>query len=482
MPDFAKLCSDAGIDVSTAHEVLQTTPDRVRGYQNGELRLSPREIAILKGEALGRMRKDASIAADSAILVAQANKKQMLKPLKSSRTNTFGRCTEASGTAVISKKNDPRGLKHPSKKLELSGRDRRAKDFARMHRAIGNQALYADANAIVVGGDSLSAMRRLPDCSVSLLLTDPPYHSTKKLNIRGDTAFESDDEYVSWMAQHASEWKRVLRPNASAFMFCASDMAARLERMLAKDFNILSHIVWTKPNEPGFDGWKQKMKKEALRQWYAHSERIIFFEPACDKNLFRIPFATFLRKTREVCGISQHELTGITGAYGKVNHGGAVSNWEAGRNTPSREQYAKICSAFLATGKVSDLPAYEDVIRPFEVNGSKEYTDIWTFPNVRPYKGKHPAEKPLAMLEHAIAATTYAGDIVLDCFAGSGSTAVAAKQLGRRSISIELDIRLAENIVPKIKARGFGTTKAGVNSARRSTPVNQVQPSLAFEI
>jgi len=55
-------------------------------------------------------------------------------------------------------------------------------------------------------------------------------------------------------------------------------MAARLELMFSENFNILSHIVWTKSNDPGFDGWKGKMKKEALRQWYAHSERIIFAE------------------------------------------------------------------------------------------------------------------------------------------------------------------------------------------------------------
>ena len=76
------------------------------------------------------------------------------------------------------------------------------------------------------------------------------------------------------------------------------------------------------------------------------------------------------------------------------------------------------------------MPPYEDVIRPFYMDSSKEFTDVWTFPSVRPYKGKHPAEKPAAMLEHMIEATTFPGDIVLDCFAGSGGTAVAALKLG----------------------------------------------------
>jgi adenine-specific DNA-methyltransferase len=148
----------------------------------------------------------------------------------------------------------------------------------------------------------------MPSHTISLILTDPPYHATKKDNIYGDTAFEEDQHYLDWMAEYAIEWKRILRPNGSFFCFCASEMAARLEVMFSKDFNILSQVVWTKPNEPGFDGWKQKMKKEALRQWYAYTERLIFAEPACEGNLHRSPFAHFLRETRKKTGISSNQL------------------------------------------------------------------------------------------------------------------------------------------------------------------------------
>ncbi|MGB0929545.1 MAG: DNA methyltransferase, partial [Chitinophagales bacterium] len=254
-----------------------------------------------------------------------------------------------------------------------------------------------------------------------------------------------------WMKQLALEWKRVLRPNGSIYLFCSSKMSARLEVMMSEFFNILSHVVWSKPNEPGFDGWKGKMKKEALRQWYPHSERIIFAEPAIEGNLKRSWFGHFLREQRTLCNMSGHELTELTGAYGKVNHGGAVSNWETGRNIPSKEQYAKICKAFLATEKIVKMPPYEDVIRPFKVNSSVEFTDVWDFYSVRPYKGKHPAEKPLNMLEHCIFSSSYEEDIVLDCFAGSGSTAIAALKLNRKSVSIELDEKWIESIQNRLE-------------------------------
>lgn len=315
------------------------------------------------------------------------------------------------------------------------------------HRnALKDHIIVDTGEALAAHGDSTELLKLIPDHSVSLIFTDPPYHATKKRNIHGDTAFRSDEEYLAWLQTLAVEWKRILKPNGSLYCFCDSSMAARIEVMFSSLYNVLSHIVWTKPNEPGFDGWKGKMKKEALRQWYPHSERIIFAEPAMPGNLHRSNFADFLKRIRKQAGLSTYELTAAIGAHGKVNHGGAVSNWEAGRNTPSRDQYSKMKDALLATGRVDKMPEYQDVIRPFFMDGNKEFTDVWTFPSVRPYPGKHPAEKPLDLITHAIEASTYDGDVVLDPFAGSGSTLVAAARLGRKAVGIEIDPLWAEMV------------------------------------
>ena len=298
---------------------------------------------------------------------------------------------------------------------------------------------YCDTDeAILVNGDSLELLKKIPDHTVALILTDPPYHSTKKRNIVGDTSFTKDSEYIDWMKKYAQEWKRVLKHNGSIFCFCSSCMSAKLQLMFSEYFNVLSEIVWTKPNAPGYDGWKQKMKKESLRQWYPHSERIIFLENAAEGNLFKSYFGSQLTAWRKSVKMSTIKLAELTGAYGKVNHGGAVANWEAGRNIPSKEQYEKIKTVLSEAG-VTKIPDYEDVIRPFSVNKDVEFTDIWSFENVRQYRGKHPAEKPVDLLEHAIKATTFKGDIVLDCFAGSGATGIAAMNLGRKAILFEID-------------------------------------------
>lgn len=329
--------------------------------------------------------------------------------------------------------------------------EQRISEFKKLEKQLKGSNSFSTTNAIAVLGDSLGVIKKIPNNSISLILTDPPYHSTKKNNISNDKAFKTNDDFIYWMKQFRNEWKRILRPNGSIFLYCSSAMSAWLEVMFAEEFNILSHVVWTKPNDPGFDGWKGKMKKEALRQFYPHSERILFMEPAAEGNLKRSYFGNYLRAVRAEAGLSGHQLTELTGAYGKVNHGGAVSNWETGRNIPSKEQYQKICSAILATGKVSHMQPYEDVIRKFDVCKDIEFMDVWNFKSVRPYKGKHPAEKPLDMLEHCINATTFEDDIVLDCFAGSGSTSIASLNCNRLSISIELEDEWFEKIRIRIK-------------------------------
>nr|WP_305085190.1 site-specific DNA-methyltransferase [Corynebacterium pseudogenitalium] len=297
-------------------------------------------------------------------------------------------------------------------------------------------------------------MKSLPDNSVSLILTDPPYHSTKKANIAGDTAFGEDTEFIEWMTECAKEWQRILRPNGTLYVFCSTQMSARLEVSLANYLRPIAHIAWSKPNLPGYDGWKGKMKKESLRSWYPHSERILVFEHGQYGSLEarrRSPMGVYLRDCRLATGLSMVALTEVTGAYGKVNRGGAVANWEAGRNIPSRLQYAKLKEALEATGRIEPMVDYEDLVRPMFLSGDMEYTDVWDFYSVKQYKGKHPAEKPQEMLRHIISASSYPNDVVLDCFAGSGSTAVAALTLGRRAITIELESQWVERTVRDVQ-------------------------------
>lgn len=72
--------------------------------------------------------------------------------------------------------------------------------------------------------------------------------------------------------------------------------------------------------------------------------------------------------------------------------------------------------------------------------GDRQMTDVWRMPAIAPWEktcGKHPAQKPLALVVRAILASTQKDDMILDPFAGSSTTGIAANMLGRKFVGIE---------------------------------------------
>ena len=76
------------------------------------------------------------------------------------------------------------------------------------------------------------------------------------------------------------------------------------------------------------------------------------------------------------------------------------------------------------------------------VNGDKQMTDVWRLPAIAPC-GKHPTQKPLCLLRRIIMASTKPGAWILDPFAGSSTTGIAANLLGRRFLGIERETEFA---------------------------------------
>jgi site-specific DNA-methyltransferase (adenine-specific) len=73
-------------------------------------------------------------------------------------------------------------------------------------------------------------------------------------------------------------------------------------------------------------------------------------------------------------------------------------------------------------------------------NGGKQMKDVWEFPLTKPSEkklGKHPTQKPLALLERIVLSSTKVGDLILDPFAGSGTTGIASAMHNRRFIGID---------------------------------------------
>ena len=86
------------------------------------------------------------------------------------------------------------------------------------------------------------------------------------------------------------------------------------------------------------------------------------------------------------------------------------------------------------------------------INDDKQMTDVWRLPAIAPWEkhcGKHPTQKPLGVLSRIILASTEPGAWILDPFAGSSTTGIAANLLGRRFLGIERE----EDFAAMSKAR-----------------------------
>lgn len=293
----------------------------------------------------------------------------------------------------------------------------------------------------VLHGDCLEILKDIPDNSIDLICTDPPYFKVKK--DWWDRQWKKTEGFLSWLDSVAEQWQRVLKPNGSLYCFASPKMAARVEVMLGERFAILSNIVWNKLFEyPDGDRRATAFRARdhsSFREYFDYSERIIFCEHYGADNAGVL--GEFLKQKRESAGLT---CDAIEKALGYTDNRGRGSRlfcrWETGNSLPTSDDF---CKALQVIG--DDLPyeklrqQYEELRRPFSVTADVPYTDVWTFPTVSHYPGKHPCEKPAELLEHIIKASSRPGAVVLDSFAGSGSTLLASKKLGRNYVGIEID-------------------------------------------
>jgi len=320
--------------------------------------------------------------------------------------------------------------------------------------------------ADIYKGDCLEVMRFMPDNSVDCILTDPPYFRVK--NESWDRQWNSRAGFLAWLEEVAIEWQRVLKPNGSLYCFASPQMSAHVEVMLGRLFGVLNRVTWVKDA-----GWHRKAKKEEQRRFSSPWESCIFAEHHGADNMAKGE-AGYQAKCDELRGFvfeplraylnGEFERAGMLNTAGKIaanvacgfsaSSGGMASRHYFSRSQwclPTPEHYEALRGLLNSTGGeylTREYEAlrreyealrreYEALRRPFSVTADVPYTDVWTFEPVRPYKGKHPCEKPADMLRHMITVSTKPGAVVLDSFAGNGSTGEQCAATGRRFIGIE---------------------------------------------
>ena len=319
--------------------------------------------------------------------------------------------------------------------------------------------------------DCLEFMRGMDANSVDAIVTDPPYFGVKEDD--WDNQWKNADHFIEWIGELSEQWQRILKPNGSLYCFASPRMAARVEVTLSARFEILQNIVWNKDTA----GRGQAAEKEAFRNWWPGSERIIFAEHYGADNIAKGE-AGYIAKCDELRGfvfeplraylVGEWERAGLTSKDANTATNSQMAGHYLSRvqwTLPTSDKYKQLQEYANKAGgdylrreyedlrrEYEDLRReYEDLRRPFNVTAEVPYTDVWTFRTVQAYEGKHVCEKPLALMEHIILASTRPGAIVFDPFMGSGSTGVACVLNGRSFIGCEKDAKHFKNASQRIR-------------------------------
>jgi site-specific DNA-methyltransferase (adenine-specific) len=245
---------------------------------------------------------------------------------------------------------------------------------------------YEHPNGRLYQGDSLRWLASLEEASVDLVFADPPYNIKKA----DWDSFDSLEQYVAWSMRWIGESSRVLKPEGSLYVCGFSEILADLKRPASRYFKRCRWLVW-----------HYKNKANLGRDWGRSHESILHFRKSDAARLniddVRTPYGAHTLKYPA-------RPQADSSAYGKGQ------TRRAGLWTP-HPKGAKP----------------KDVIEiPTTCNGMGEKTP-------------HPTQKPEALLRKFVLASSSEGDLVVDPFSGSGTTAVVAEQLGRRWMACELD-------------------------------------------
>lgn len=260
-------------------------------------------------------------------------------------------------------------------------------------------------NSMVILGESLSILKKMKDKSVQLIFADAPYNIGKDFGNNNDK-WESVYAYIDWCKTWIDECMRVLSDTGTMYFMTATQHMPYLDVFVSEKYNVLCRIIWSYDSS----GVQSKKMYGSL------------YEPIL-----------MINKNKKASYTFNHEdilVEAKTGAKRKLI------------------DYRKNPPQPYSTEKVPG--------------------NVWNFSRVRfkmnEYEN-HPTQKPEAMLERIIKASSNPGDIVFDPFAGSFTTSAMAVRLGRVGIGIDLNEEYYE----------IGLRRTGIATERNGKSLEKIK-------
>ena len=264
-------------------------------------------------------------------------------------------------------------------------------------------------------------MKKIEDNSIDLVVADPPYW--KVIGEKWDYKWKTEEDYVKWSLKWIEEVARILRIGGTFYCFGYFRTLALLVPHLEQfGLELRQQII--------IDKGIRTVSGRATKKYKIFpnvTESILFIIK--DNKKFIKPF---LKEKQKEIGLTAKQ---INEALGVKSNGGGMWSIYTGNNVceqfPTEELWNKL-------SKILNFNlSYKKVAQTF--NPQMGYTDVWTDIDFYKEKHLHPTQKPLRLIKRLVEASSNEGDIVLDPFAGSGSTQVACIHLNRHYIGIEMD-------------------------------------------
>ena len=266
--------------------------------------------------------------------------------------------------------------------LDMTMPERKATDmsgFFRDHK-LPDQNVTGFSDGALFTGDSIEWMKTINDESIDMVFADPPYNIKKA----DWDDFGSQERYIEWSMRWIEQASRILKPTGSLYVCGFSEILADLKHPSMRYFSSCRWLVWFYRN-----------KANLGRDWGRSHESILHLRKKDFGHInyddVRIPYGKHTLKYPD-------HPQADSSQYGRKG-----SHW-----TPN---------------PLGAKP--KDVVEiPTTCNGMNEKTP-------------HPTQKPEELLRKLILASSSEGDLVLDPFSGSGTTAVVASQLHRQWLACD---------------------------------------------
>ncbi|MCP4989940.1 MAG: site-specific DNA-methyltransferase [Colwellia sp.] len=282
-------------------------------------------------------------------------------------------------------------------------------------------------------GDCLERMKEIPDGSVDMILTDPPYGTMKGMLYEEMIKCDSNHDWDNVIEQQKmlEECNRILRPRGGLILFSQDPYTAKLMTETHDNLPFSYRLTWLKDNY----GHALLAKKAPLN----YTEDVCVFFKKYDA-LAQHPLRDYAEKIFCFIGKNKKQIFSEMGHQG-VCHFMRIDSTQFGLCT--KKTYQELINLYKIDNKewFVEFEKLEEInrkfSRKFNLQGKKFKSNVLSYK--KDYTGFHPTQKPVLLLEDLIKTYTNENDTVLDFTMGSGSTGVATKNLNRKFIGIELD-------------------------------------------